>query len=122
MYKDLIGSVSPSEKNARVSVLAVGAKEEWQSCRNILPLPEAMAFVAFHEVSGALLDELQPSAVVSPALAKGFDCIDLALLLSKLEFQGVYRAISDDLPKPQLIESEIGQLCPRLDFEIVRMY
>ena len=120
--KNISEAVSPAERHERVSMLAVGAWEEWQNRQPISPLPDAMAFVAFHEVSRDLLDRLRPSAVVSPALAKGFDCIDLALLLSTLNYQGIYRALSDDLPKPQLIEAEIAQICPRLDFEIVTMY
>lgn len=119
MYKNVASLVLPMERRQEVSVLAVGEPDEWRRQGRTTSSLENMVFVAFHEVTGGLLDQLQPSTVVSPALAKGFDCIDLAMLLSRLEFNGVYRALAADLPKPGLIESEIAQLCPRLKFEIV---
>lgn len=106
-------------RHEKISILAVGAPEEWKRQGKALPSHGKLAFVAFHEVTGYLLDKLNPAAVVSPVLAKGFDCIDLAQVLHSLDFKGPYRAAAPDLPKPKLIESEIAQLCPRLDFQIV---
>ena len=118
MYKNVASVVLPMERRQEVSVLAVGELDEWERQGRSTPSFGNMVFVAFHEVTGGLLDQLQPSTVVSPALAKGFDCVDLALLLNRLDFRGVYRVLAADLPKPGLIETEIGQLCPRLQFEI----
>lgn len=100
-------------------ILAVGSSEEWQ--RNIgQPLRAGnIAFVSFSEVTGALLEQLRPDAILSPVLARDFDCIDLALLLNSLDFQGAYKATAFGLPKPKVVEAEIAQLCPRLDFEII---
>ena len=119
MYKNIASVVLPMERRREVSVLAVGEPDEWERQGCLTSSLGNMVFVAFHEVPGGLLDELQPSTVVSPALAKGFDCIDLAILLNRLNFNGNYRAMADNLPKPSLIEAEIAQLCPRLHFEII---
>ena len=81
-----------------------------------------VVFVSFDEVDSTLLDDLKPDAVVSPALAWNFDCIDLAVLLERLSYVGAYRATAMELPKPELIENEISQLCPRLDFAIISSY
>ena len=109
----------PTGYREAIRILAVGSRDEWERKSGHLPRPGNVSFVAFADVTGALLELLRPEAVISPALARDFDCIDLALLLSALDFRGAYKATAFGLPKPQVIESEIAQLCPRLDFEIV---
>lgn len=108
-----------SGRQEKVAVLAVGTPSEWERLGQTRPVSGKMAFVGFHDVSSELIERLKPGAIVSPLLAKGFDCIDLSQLLHNLNFGGAYRAIAHDLPNPKLVESEIAQLCPRLDFEIV---
>lgn len=109
----------PMEYRTATRILAVGAAEEWTRGNSHLPRPGNISFVAFSDVTALLLEQLRPETVVSPALARAFDCIDLALRLSALEFRGSYRATAFGLPKPQVIEAEIRQLCPGLDFEII---
>ncbi|MGR3511680.1 MAG: hypothetical protein ACU0GG_02865 [Paracoccaceae bacterium] len=106
------------EQTARIHTLAVGEPQEWQQQGHPLPT-SGLAFVALHEVTQATLDDLQPSVVFSPLLAKNFDCIDLAVLLNGLGYSGEYRAVAVGIPKPDLIEREVRQLCPQLKFSIV---
>ena len=70
-------------------------------------------------MTDVLLEVLAPKLVVSPVLARRFDCVDLAIRLATLGYSGAYRAFSTDLPRPELIDSEIRVLCPTLDFAIV---
>ena len=100
-------------------ILAVGSPEEWARESYQTRLYLNISFVAFHEITAALLETLRPEAVVSPALARNFDCIELACLLHNLDFRGAYRATAYDLPNPQVIENEISELCPRLDFRLI---
>ena len=104
-----------------VKILAVGEPQDWQQQGRSLP-NGAMAFVSFNELSAELLDQLAPSVIVSPVLALSFDCIELATLLYRLGFTGAYRAVSKSLPKPELIEREVRQICGRLDFCIVKAH
>lgn len=108
-----------SEQREGVCLLAVGSPEEWERRGHAYPSSGKVAFVSFHDVNSSLLEQLRPETIVSPVLAKGFDCIDLAQLLHSLNFSGAYRATAEDLPNPRMIETEIAQLCPRLDFEVV---
>jgi hypothetical protein len=101
-------------------LLAVGDPEEWRKQGNVLPVTR-MAFVAFHDMSQEMLDTLRPSIIFSPLLARSFDCIELAMLLQKLGYSGEYRAVASDIPNPDLIEREVRQLCPQINFRIVRM-
>lgn len=108
----------PGEQRQAATILAVGSPDVWENDGR-LPRHGSVAYVSFNDVDDALLEQLRPEAVVSPALARDFDCIDLAMLLSALNFSGSYKATAFGLPKPKLIEAEIAQLCPRLDFEII---
>lgn len=103
----------------RVIVLAVGALEEVRNAGALYAESGKVSYVAFHQVTAELLDHLRPATVVSPVLATDFDCIDLAQLLNRFRFEGMYRAMTINLPKPRLVEAEIRQLCPRLNFSIV---
>lgn len=106
------------QTNQIVRALAVGDPMEWQQQGHALP-SEGLAFIGFHEVTEVTLDYLRPGTVFSPVLARGFDCIDLALTLHKLGFSGEYRALAIGLPKPMVVEREVRQMCPQLDFGII---
>ncbi|MEM6387192.1 MAG: hypothetical protein AAF718_13250 [Pseudomonadota bacterium] len=102
----------------QICVLAVGDMEEWRQQHQITPT-QGLAFLAFGEVSQDALDEMRPVIVVSSLLSKGFDCIDLATRLHGLGFSGEYRAIANGIPRPEVIEREVHQLCPQLNFRVV---
>lgn len=101
-----------------VSVLAVGNPREWTRQGHELP-KDNIAFVSFEEVTEATVEHFSPSIIYSPVLAHAFDCIELALLLRNIGYDGAYRATAQDLPKPDLIEREVSSMCPQLDFKIV---
>lgn len=101
-----------------VRALAVGDPGEWQQQGYALPT-DGLAFVEFHDVTTTTLEFLQPSLVFSPVLARQFDCIDLAITLHKLGYSGEYRALAVGFPKPAVIEREVRQMCPHLNFKIV---
>lgn len=108
---------SSTSRNRQVTVLAVGDPEEWRRQGHVLP-DEKLAFLAFEELTEETMQHYSPSVIFSPVLAHGFDCIELTLLLRNLSYKGAYRAVAQDLPKPALIEREVSQLYPALDFKI----
>ena len=72
----------------------------------------------FHQITEDVIRQVGPETVMSPVLARDFDCIELATHLHNLGFEGNYHAVAKNLPKPKLIEREVAQLCPRLNFKI----
>ena len=102
-----------------VAILAVGDSDEWLRKGNRLPTEGGVMFVSIEQVTAALLERTCPSVIISPALSARFDCIDLAQVLHSLNYKGRYRAVSRELPNPAMVEREIHQLCPRLDFAIL---
>lgn len=106
------------DHNKVVSVLAIGDAKEWTRQGHELP-KDNIAFLSFEDVSDAMVEHYSPSIIYSPVLAHAFDCIELALLLRNIGYDGAYRAIAQDLPKPELIEREVSSMCPQLDFQII---
>ncbi len=102
-----------------VSILAVGEPEEWLQSGHATPITSSVQFVSINEVNETLLEHLCPTVVISPALSRRFDCIDLAQILCSHRYQGRYRAVSRELPNPTMVEREIRSLCPGLDFAIL---
>lgn len=102
-----------------VSILAVGEPNEWQQSGHKAPRSAGVQFVSIDEVNETLLEHLCPTVVISPALSRRFDCIDLAQILHSTKFKGRYRAVSRELPNPTMVEREIRSLCPGLDFAIL---
>ncbi len=100
-----------------VKFIAVGNCEEWHRKGHALISPDILC-LSFEEVSDESLGFYQPSIIYSPVLAQDFDCIDLALRLHGLGFSGEYQAVARNLPNPRLIENEVRQLCPQLDFRV----
>ncbi len=109
---------SSSDQNSLTRIIAVGDASEWEQQGNMLP-SGGIAFLSFHEVTDTLLNDLNPSMIISPVLARHFDCIELAVLLHNLGYSGAYRAMAKDMPKPELIEREVRQICPRLNFKLL---
>lgn len=107
------------ETEQAVKVLAVGEPEDWKRQGNVLP-SGGLVFVGFSDITQETLGHFDPEVICSPVLAYSFDCIDLALLLHSLNFQGQYTAFGADLPKPAMIEREVRQLCPQLNFRIAQ--
>lgn len=108
-------------ENSFGKIIAIGELDEWTEDGNALPSTPDIAFLAFDDVDEAGLMLHAPDMVYSPVLARDFDCIELATLLHNVGFTGTYRAVGNGLPKPELIEREVRQMCPRIKFEIVEI-
>lgn len=112
---------SGSGRNGLASILALGDMREWRLCGGFLPSDTGIAFADFDELDAALLELVAPTLVVSPLLARGFDCTDVALRLYDLGYAGAYRALARPLPNPMLVVAEVRMLCPGLDFDIAEL-
>ncbi|NNF25284.1 MAG: hypothetical protein HKN63_10845 [Rhodobacteraceae bacterium] len=112
-------AVASIEASTGVAIMAVGDVKEWLAQGKDIPSNEHLALVEFHDITRARLEILSPKLIVSPLLAHNFDCIDLAQLLSALDYKGAYRAIAATLPNPRMIKREISSICPDLDFQIL---
>lgn len=103
-----------------VTILAIGEPDEWRRSGGIIPSEDVIAFCQFSEVNDELLRRLSPTLILSPVLARRFDCIDLATRLYQLSYPEKYRAIASNMPNPHIIEREIKSLCPTLNFAVIQ--
>lgn len=118
---DVVPSVAPSGESEyrRVAVLAIGDTDEWLRRRRPVPPGGRIILAGFNDLTQDFLRQVNPQLVLSPLLARHFDCIDLAQLLFALGFAGQYRVYATDIPNPEIILQEIRAVCPGLDFGIL---
>lgn len=113
-------STSGEQRQSRVSILAVGDTTEWLRRRQPVPPGGRIILASFNDLSQELLARMRPKLVLSPLLARDFDCIDLAQMLFALGFGGQYRVITGDIPNPMIVTAEIRSQCPGLDFDVLQ--
>lgn len=102
-------------------ILVIGEVSKWVADGRSLPQSSEVHCIEFYELTESILDLLKPSAVFSPLLCASFDCMDVAFVLQGTGYQGRYRAVSEGLPNPKLIQAEINQTYPNIDFYIVNL-
>jgi hypothetical protein len=117
--RDVLYVSAANHTDGVAAVLAVGDAKEWTARGRRVPSDGNVYFAEFHEVTDGLLAQLVPRLVLSPLLARTFDCVDLAQRLGSLGYRGPYRAIDSGLPDPALIVREVRSLVPGLDFGVV---
>ena len=114
-----VDAASQTGSPTRIAVLAVGDTRKWNSVGHSLPNSGRVAFAAIEDITDDFLEIIEPETVISPLLARSFDCSDLAQRLHAYGFRGRYRAVSDEIPNPDLIRREIQRMFPGLDFDII---
>lgn len=74
---------------------------------------------AFDDLDEALLARHRPELVLTRAVSRGFDALDLAHRLTALRFRGRLVALAEALPRPEVVRAEIALACPALPFEVI---
>lgn len=104
-----------------LKVIAVGDLELWREVYNSVPFHRDVHFTDLDALVAVDLDRFRPDLIVSPIVTPRFDCLDVAYALHRHGFSGPFRALSRGLPNPGMIEREVSQLCPGLNFEITEI-
>ena len=112
---------TPSNNQNTGLILVVGDVQDWISNGRKLPDVELIEFVKFDEVTADLLHHLNPCVVLAPLIARRFDALDLAKILSEFNFKGMFRVLCPALPTPKMIQKELKTLAPGLDFELLQI-
>lgn len=74
---------------------------------------------AFDDLDAALLARVRPELVLSRAISRGFDALDLAHRLTALRFRGCLVTLAEALPRPEVVRAEIARACPALPLEVI---
>ncbi|MGC8202420.1 hypothetical protein ACP2AV_06920 [Aliiroseovarius sp. PTFE2010] len=116
---DLSAVRSQRNKGLGPRVLAVGDVTGWRRSNRAFPQSQSVALADFYEIDAALLDMIRPEFVLSPAICAQFDCLDLAAVLHAAGFKGMFRALTGQLPAPDIIRREVAACYPGLDFDFL---
>lgn len=101
------------------NTLIIGSVDRWYAEGRMKQELDEFQFADLEALSGDFLQELNPEIVFSPLFADSFDALDVARALHASQFQGCYRVISGQLPNTRMIKTEIAQIAPGLDFDIL---
>lgn len=55
----------------------------------------------------------------SAAVSQNFDCVDIAQILTRVNFTGKYSIVAANVPDPGMIRREVLNLNPKLDLEVL---
>jgi len=102
-------------------MLVIGDLQEWQAAGRDLPTGEGLFFANLNDISPEFLQTLAPDVVLSPMVARRFDCLDVAQVLYTSNFTGRFRVVAPWLPNPAVILAEVRSLCPGLDFDFMQI-
>ena len=105
--------------NQAKRTLVIGDMTRWKAQGRNLPDMDGLRFIDLSALNSEVIKEENPDIILSPLVSDDFDAVDVAGLLSDLNYDGPYRALTDDLPDPELIKSEIRRHAPQIDFDLV---
>ena len=82
----------------------------------------AVTNARFSSLTAELLMTTAPEVVLSPLMTSDHDILDLAKRLEDLGFQGALRAFCPPLPNARVILTEVRQIWPEGDFDILEVH
>ena len=112
-------SVANGLADAR-TVLLVDASEALQ---RLHPRPDRQSVILtqMRMLCRAMLDKVQPDAIVAPLIASDWDVVDLGVLLQDMGYEGALYAMTRPLPRAELVLREVGAVCPRLTVRLLEI-
>ena len=104
--------------NVRPFFLFVGDMATWQRSGRGLPDMDGAAFVDFRDITAETLARFKPDILLCPLFVPAFDARDVAMRLAELGYKGLLRAVTQPLPRPELVIAEVSLVAPDLDFDL----
>ncbi|MEJ6402149.1 hypothetical protein [Yoonia sp. 2307UL14-13] len=101
--------------------VVIGDMARWKAQGRDIPPLDGFQFIDIADLDAIFKDGSQPDIILSPLVADGFDAVDVAIKLIKLQFRGRYRVIANDMPDAALIRQEVRSFAPQLDFDLLLM-
>ena len=103
---------------AALTVLVIEAPD---AMRFLGPRPDGQAVVLTHMrlLSAQMLNTVRPDAIIGPLIASNWDIVDLGITLESLGYSGDLFALTQPLPRAELVVREVGAVCPRLTVHLL---
>jgi len=119
IFGDIIALNRDTHLRSSGMILMVGEPQLMQTLKKHFPERSGVFFIEFADLSREILTAISPDSVVAPAISAHFDCLELAAFLSSADYKGLFRVIAKDLPRPEIVRTEVRQHYPHLDFDII---
>ncbi|MCA2010759.1 hypothetical protein [Pararhodobacter sp. CCB-MM2] len=89
----------------------------------LAPRPDRQSVVLtqMRMLGGAMLNNIDPDAIIAPLISAEWDIVDLGILLEELGFSGTLYAMTKPLPRAELVLREVGAVCPRLTVRLLEL-
>lgn len=105
--------------NRPPALLVLGSHEFYQYIRNQLHPVAPVTHLSMASLDPHVLDTLAPDFIIAPLFNGHMDCMEISETLHGFGYQGCFLFVSENLPNPAMIETEIRQHIPQLDFHIL---
>lgn len=93
----------------------------WLRLGRAPPSITGFVFIDFADLTGCTIARVSPRIVLSPLVVGQHDAVDIARKLVQCGFTGLYRVVTDGLPRPDLVIAEVAQAAPGLDFAVLNL-
>ncbi|MBV7409830.1 hypothetical protein [Maritimibacter sp. DP1N21-5] len=104
-------------RTAGLRVLAIGPAHHHPG-DGVAVIPDTR-FLSFSELCPDVLAQFEPDVVISPLVTSQFDCLEVAHRLAQAGYRGRYRALTPQLPRPEMVRREVRASFPDIDFDVV---
>jgi hypothetical protein len=108
--------------NAELSsdrVLVVGDTKRWDASGQTLLGLDGFAFCDLSGLTTDLIRDFSPQVVLSSLIGDDFDVVEVATILRRLGYKGIYRAVAPQLPRRAIVRAEVSRVAPDLDFDVL---
>lgn len=91
------------------------------SLRQLKPQPGQQSVVVTQKrmLSTDMIRRIRPDAIIGPLITPDWDIVDLGLELERLGYRGDLFAMTQPLPRAELVIREVSALCPALNVRLL---
>ncbi|WP_323036841.1 hypothetical protein [Pararhodobacter sp.] len=68
-----------------------------------------------------MIRTIHPDVIIGPLITSDWDIVDLGLELEKLGYRGDLFAMTQRLPRAELVIREVSALCPNLNVRLLEV-
>ncbi|MEO1705982.1 MAG: hypothetical protein AAFR50_11695 [Pseudomonadota bacterium] len=110
-----------SEQITTSSVLCIGLVSDDAIDRSH-STPGAITYcLNLRQITPALLEKMNPDVVLSTLFDREYDPSEVAEWLEKCGYTGRYYAVTEYVPKPDVILRDVRTVAPLLDFDVIML-
>lgn len=104
-----------------IRFVVVGDVLRWKELGLSIPNIQGFVFIDIEDVTAAKIAEIAPKVILSPLLCRNFDALEIARRLHNMRYAGRYSVVIKDIPDPSVIDRDIRQVAPDLDFSVLTL-